>query len=223
PPGLSPAAPVPAAPAPAAPAAPPAETVAEPPPQPAPIAVPVPPRRPDAPPPVVAVPEETRPEAVATDPAEAPATGLEPLPGIPPEAAAAVPTLTAPTDALPAVAPAGDAAPSAEVPAGPRSDDPIGDAVAAAEASTALAPPGIDLAYGACQRGFYLTAFSHAIERAGKGDAAAQTLLALMYEGGYGVPQNLKEAANWYGLAAKAGDREAQYAMGLMLLAGRGV
>ena len=36
-------------------------------------------------------------------------------------------------------------------------------------------PP--DYAYGAFQRGFFLTAFSLALERAKKGDAPAQTLL----------------------------------------------
>ena len=41
--------------------------------------------------------------------------------------------------------------------------------------------------------------------------------------GGYGVPRNFAKALQWYQLAAKAGDREAQYSLGLMYLDGRGV
>ena len=81
----------------------------------------------------------------------------------------------------------------------------------------------VDLAYGAFQRGFYLSAFSLAIPRAEKGDVAAQTLLGLIYEGGYGVPQNLEEAVAWYEFAAAGGEREAQFALGMMYLDGRGV
>ena len=51
-------------------------------------------------------------------------------------------------------------------------------------------PAGRDLAYGAFQRGLYLTAFDLAIKRAEAGDVAAQTLIGLIYEGGYGVPQS---------------------------------
>ena len=82
---------------------------------------------------------------------------------------------------------------------------------------------GVDLAYGAFQRGFYLSAFSLAIPRAEEGDVAAQTLLGLIYEGGYGVPQNLEEAVAWYEFAAAGGEREAQFALGMMFLEGRGV
>ena len=81
---------------------------------------------------------------------------------------------------------------------------PAADALTAQPASTtmdgetdltALAPPppssdGPDLAYGAFQRGFYLTAFQLALDRAEAGDVAAQTLIGLIYEGGYGVPQS---------------------------------
>ena len=80
-----------------------------------------------------------------------------------------------------------------------------------------------DLAYGAFQRGFYLTAFEIAIARAEAGDVAAQTLIAIIYEGGYGVPQDFAKAVEWYRLAADAGDREAQFALGMMYMQGRGV
>ena len=69
-------------------------------------------------------------------------------------------------------------------------------------------PPGADLAYGAFQRGYYLSAFSLAIPRAEAGDTAAQTLLGLIYEGGYGVPRDPAQAANWYQFAADGGDAE---------------
>ncbi|MBN9011190.1 MAG: sel1 repeat family protein, partial [Rhizobiales bacterium] len=107
---------------------------------------------------------------------------------------------------------------------GPRLPSPEDAALAPDSApppSSGGPPP--DLAYGAFQRGFYLTAFSLAIPRAEKGDAAAQTLIALMYEAGYGVPRDYGKAAEWYGLAAKAGDREAQYSLGMMLASGTGI
>jgi TPR repeat protein len=44
------------------------------------------------------------------------------------------------------------------------------------------------------QRGYYLTAFEIAINRAEAGDVAAQTLIAIIYEKGYGVPQNFEKA-----------------------------
>ncbi|MCP4384967.1 MAG: sel1 repeat family protein, partial [Hyphomicrobiales bacterium] len=84
-------------------------------------------------------------------------------------------------------------------------------------------PDGPDRAYGAFQRGLYLTAFDIAIPLAEKGDTAAQTLIGLIYEGGYGVPQSLPDALSWYQIAANAGDREAQFALGMMHLEGRGV
>ena len=80
-----------------------------------------------------------------------------------------------------------------------------------------------DAAYGAYQRGHYLTAFSLALPRAQLGDPAAQTLLAEIYSGGLGLPQNHKEAAFWYGSAAEGGDRSAQLKYALMLLEGRHV
>ena len=64
----------------------------------------------------------------------------------------------------------------------------------------------IDLAYGAFQRGYYLSAFGLAIPRAEAGDKAAQTLLGLIYEGGYGVPRDPVQAVSWYQFAADGGD-----------------
>jgi len=82
-------------------------------------------------------------------------------------------------------------------------------------------PP--DHAYGAFQRGFYLTAFAFALEKAKNDDAAAQTLLGELLTRGLGVKQDHQEAAGWYELAAQKGDPEAQYALARLYLNGRGV
>ena len=77
-----------------------------------------------------------------------------------------------------------------------------------------------DLAFGAFQRGLYLTAFELALPRAKKGDAAAQTLIAELYEKGLGVRRDTKEAAAWYEIAAQSGNREAQFSYAVKLLKG---
>jgi TPR repeat protein len=82
-------------------------------------------------------------------------------------------------------------------------------------------PP--DRAYGAFQRGFYLTAFVIALEGARRDDAKSQTLLGELLTRGLGVKRDHKEAAGWYELAAKSGDSEAQYALARLYLDGRGV
>jgi len=78
-----------------------------------------------------------------------------------------------------------------------------------------------DEAFGAYQRGLYLTALHLALPRAEKGDAAAQTLVAEIYARGLGVPVNQAEAARWYEKAADQGVTEAQFRYGAMLLQGR--
>lgn len=79
-----------------------------------------------------------------------------------------------------------------------------------------------DLAYGAYQRGYYLTAFSLATRRAQeKGDRAAMTLLGELYANGFGVNQDDKKAVEWYKLAADRGDRDAMFALAMLHLAGR--
>ncbi len=45
----------------------------------------------------------------------------------------------------------------------------------------------VDVAYGAFQRGFYLTAFNEASKRAQQNDPAAMTLLGEIYAQGLGV------------------------------------
>lgn len=90
---------------------------------------------------------------------------------------------------------------------------------AAGEASAV--PP--DYAFGAFQRGYFLSAFSLALDRAKRGDAAAQTLLGELLSRGLGVKQDLAAAADWYGLAAAQSDAEALYALGRFNLDGTGV
>jgi uncharacterized protein len=95
----------------------------------------------------------------------------------------------------------------------------------AVEPTVAQATPA-DLAFGAYQRGFYLTAFREAMKRfvANPKDAAAMTLIGEIYREGYAVRQDAAEAARWYRVASGLGDREAAFALGTLLLNGaRGV
>lgn len=77
-----------------------------------------------------------------------------------------------------------------------------------------------DPAFGAFQRGLYLTAFNLGLERAKTGDPAAQTLVAEIYARGLGLKADQKQAAHWYGLAAEQGEHEAQFRYAAMLLQG---
>lgn len=81
----------------------------------------------------------------------------------------------------------------------------------------------VDDAYGAFQRGLYLSALNIALPKAQLGDAAAQTLVAELMNNGLGVRRNPTDAAFWYEQAAKAGDANAQYKLALMLLTGESV
>ena len=53
----------------------------------------------------------------------------------------------------------------------------------------------VDLAYGAFQRGFYLTAFNEATKRAQQNDPAAMTLLGELYAQGLGIGRDDSKAA----------------------------
>lgn len=55
------------------------------------------------------------------------------------------------------------------------------------------------------------------------GDAEAAEHLALLFETGSGMPRNEGEAAYWYGRAAQAGRRNAQFAYAQFLEAGTGL
>lgn len=78
----------------------------------------------------------------------------------------------------------------------------------------------VDEAYGAFQRGYYLTALELARPRAEKGDGAAQTLIAEIYANGLGVRRDLQEAAKWYKKAAEQGIPDAQLQFALLLIEG---
>lgn len=81
----------------------------------------------------------------------------------------------------------------------------------------------IDEAYGAYQRGLFVTALDKALTRAGKGDAAAQTLVAEMMTKGQGIKRDPKTAAFWYKRAAEGGDPPAMFQYALLLMTGRDV
>ena len=113
-----------------------------------------------------------------------------------------------------AAAPAGatgDAAPAAEAPpAATENVDP-----------NRFGGPPADAAYGAFQRGLYMTALNLAMPRAEAGDSAAQTLVAEILSRGLGVKRDEAKAAKWYQLAAEQGVPEAQFQYALLLLDGR--
>jgi uncharacterized protein len=143
-------------------------------------------------------------------PAEAPSPGLTTNPGIGP-----VP---------------GESDASLQAPAGESrlrtTLDPLGigqriDKGLTAAGEESAFPP--DYAYGAFQRGWFLTAFSLALDRAKGGDPTAQTLLGVLLSRGLGVKQDYAAAADWYKLAANGGDPEAMYALGQLYLDGVGV
>lgn len=77
-----------------------------------------------------------------------------------------------------------------------------------------------DAAFGAFQRGLYLTALDLALPRAEKGDAAAQTLVAEIYARGLGVRRDDKKAAELYEKAADQGVAAAKFEYALYLMEG---
>jgi uncharacterized protein len=80
----------------------------------------------------------------------------------------------------------------------------------------------LDLAFGAYQRGYYLTAFSLATKRIDdKGDPKSMTLLGELYANGYGVPRDDAKAAQWYKFAADRGDANAMFALAIFAIEGR--
>lgn len=97
---------------------------------------------------------------------------------------------------------------------------PTPSAVPEQAAPAAAAPARADLAYGAFQRGFYLSALKIAEPLANLGDPAAQTLLGEIYSRGLGVAQDLAAAAKWYEAAANSGSPEGQFRYAMMLLDG---
>ena len=82
-------------------------------------------------------------------------------------------------------------------------------------------PDAPDLAFGAFQRGYYLTAFGEATRRVeASQDPIAMTLLGELYNQGLGVPRDLTKAASWYAEAARRGNRDAIFAYGMAKISG---
>ncbi|SOC84655.1 hypothetical protein SAMN05421890_3142 [Ensifer adhaerens] len=79
----------------------------------------------------------------------------------------------------------------------------------------------VDEAYGAYQRGYYITALDKALPRAQLGDPAAQTLIAELLARGMGVKQDVQKAVFWYSKAAEGGDPSAMFRYALILMEGR--
>jgi TPR repeat protein len=96
----------------------------------------------------------------------------------------------------------------------PAAAGPNGQAVAAKIA--------IDPAYDAFEKSCYKEALRLAEADAPK-NGASNTLLGVIYEEGYGVPQNMGKAAEAYLQGAQLGDKYAQFAIGVMLAEGRGI
>jgi len=95
-------------------------------------------------------------------------------------------------------------------------------APAPSQAGPAASAAELDPAFGAFQRGNFLTAFQLATQRVEeKGDAKSMTLLGELYANGLGVPKNDAKAAEWYKLAADRGDSNAMFALAMFALDGR--
>ena len=75
----------------------------------------------------------------------------------------------------------------------------------------------------AYKRGDYATALTEWRPLAEQGDAAAQFNLGLLYQTGWGVPQDYAEAVKWYQLAAVQGYASAQFNLGTMYEHGKSV
>ena len=90
-------------------------------------------------------------------------------------------------------------------------------------AGAACASPGSELARRDYDRGNYDVALQKAQPLAESGDAAAQTLLGMMYAEGRGVAKDEAQSWQWYWKAAVGGDAQAQTALVAIYRGGRGV
>ena len=87
----------------------------------------------------------------------------------------------------------------------------------------ALAAPaqaGLKEGVDAYDRGDYATALREFRPLAEQGDAIAQYSLGVMYDEGYGAPENDAEAVKWYQLSAEQGFATAQFNLGGMFSRG---
>lgn len=82
-----------------------------------------------------------------------------------------------------------------------------------------LVPPafaGFDEAAAAFAAGDYDKALKETRPLAEKGDPRSQYAMGVLYENGFAVTKDLKQAAAWYLKAAKQGNSDAQYNLGAM-------
>ncbi len=86
-----------------------------------------------------------------------------------------------------------------------------------------VAEQTFDEAEAAFGRGDYATAMEGFRVHAEQGNANAQFYLGLMYDNGWGVPEDDAEAVKWFRKAAEQGDSGAQYSLGVMYAKGEGV
>ena len=75
----------------------------------------------------------------------------------------------------------------------------------------------------AYERGDYATALKEFRPLAEQDHAGAQFNLGVMYDHGYGVPENNTEAVKWFRKAAVQGNAKAQTNLGIMYVLGIGV
>ncbi len=101
-------------------------------------------------------------------------------------------------------------------------------AQAHAQTSRTVIPPApkpaatYDSAFGAYQRGYFLTAFKEASELAARNDPQSLTLLAELYANGLGVGRDDVKAAELYQRAATLNDPQAMFALAIFRFQGRG-
>ena len=85
------------------------------------------------------------------------------------------------------------------------------------------ASAGFDEGMAAAKRGNYRAAYQVWLPLATAGDVRAQYNLAVLYDRGFGVPQDFAEAAKWFLVAAEGGHLDAQADLGFVYERGRGV
>lgn len=90
-------------------------------------------------------------------------------------------------------------------------------------AAPTLSQAGLREGHAAYDQADYAVALKELTPLAEKGHATAQSLLGKMNSLGQGMPQNKKEAARWFHLAAAQGLAEAQSVLGYLCLVGEGV
>ena len=89
--------------------------------------------------------------------------------------------------------------------------------------SSPVAAQDFQKGLAAAQAGDFATALKEWTPLAEAGDVDAQYNLGIMYDNGYGVPQDYAEAVKWYRLAAEQGNVDAQYNLAIMYDNGKGV